>query len=246
MKSLEELPIGVISIDDIKGIHPIANKNPSMGETDFELFKKNVKELGYITTAIVIFRGKVVDGRHRLKASEELGFTEIPCRIIPNNTKLTDIQEKLIMTQEVRRHQTPTQRTCSAVLEYYRIKESGQKTTQQIVATTNEISVFLLKNALFIYKNNREIFDALLNGNSIKVGNNFSTRLDVIASDLREKTKEAISKEPTVTVDMGKLENTEVSENKKKFIETIKAEASKLGMTPKEIADTFYKLSKEG
>ena len=199
MKSLDELPIEEVKLEDIKGFHSLALLNPKMSKEDFDRLKQSMKSIGYVTRAITLFRGKIVDGRHRFEASVSLGFESIPCKIIPHKTKLTEIEETLIMNEEIRRHTSKTQNACMNVLEYFKLLNTDKKVSQTIMAKGTKTSLKMFKDAVYIYKNNRKYFNALLDGNSVKINHNYSTRLDIIAKYLKEKNKEATTSTEEVT-----------------------------------------------
>lgn len=55
-------------------IHPIALLIPEMGDTEFQALKEDISGLGVINP-IILFEGKVLDGRHRYKACLELDIS---------------------------------------------------------------------------------------------------------------------------------------------------------------------------
>lgn len=54
-------------------IHEVCNIFPMMGEDDFRALKEDIRAHGQ-SVPILTFKGKVIDGRNRLKACEELGI----------------------------------------------------------------------------------------------------------------------------------------------------------------------------
>jgi protein gp37 len=84
-------------------IHPIANYLPEMTDTEFQWLKKDIAGLGVIDP-IVLLGGKILDGRHRYRACQELGI-ECPTREI-NNASPKDIVASLNL---IRRHLNPGQ-----------------------------------------------------------------------------------------------------------------------------------------
>jgi len=246
MIRLDELPVTDIHLDSITGIHPIAELNPLMGIEDFSKFKEVVKYFGYTTVPIILYRGKIVDGRHRYRACKELGITSMACRVIPHKTKLTEIQENLIMAQEIRRHTTPTQKSCQGAMQYFSLRDSPERKSQQVVAKDTKTSLRLLKSAIYIYKNNRKYFDALHDGNSVLIGNNYTTRLDVVELHLKDLHKRELSNvEEPVNVEESFLEDEFIINGKRSLAANVMKEAyDKFNMTPKDLADMFYKISK--
>lgn len=54
-------------------IHPAANIFPKMGRVEFETLKDDIQKNG-LRSAIIFWRGQLIDGRHRIEACEELGI----------------------------------------------------------------------------------------------------------------------------------------------------------------------------
>jgi len=52
-------------------VHPLALLYPEMPQADFDLLKANIREYG-LKEPIVLFQGKILDGRHRYRALREL------------------------------------------------------------------------------------------------------------------------------------------------------------------------------
>ena len=52
-------------------LHELAELFPAMSEPEFEVLKNDIAELGQLEP-ILMYKGKVVDGRHRMRACEEL------------------------------------------------------------------------------------------------------------------------------------------------------------------------------
>lgn len=95
------IPVGEVVL------HPLVETHPVMSTEQFEALKKSLEENSQIEP-VTIYRGKVVDGRHRYKALMELDADVVYATSLPNNTKLQDVQ-KLVAATETRRHQSATQ-----------------------------------------------------------------------------------------------------------------------------------------
>jgi N6-adenosine-specific RNA methylase IME4 len=54
-------------------VHPIANIFPPMGEAEFSALVKDIEQHG-LREPIWLYQGRVIDGRHRLKACQSLGI----------------------------------------------------------------------------------------------------------------------------------------------------------------------------
>lgn len=90
-------PIQIVNNDgQLKGLP----KNPRFIRTkDFENLKKSISECPEMTEIreVVLFPFNenyiVIAGNMRFRAMEELGFKEIPCKILPKTTKVKTLRE---------------------------------------------------------------------------------------------------------------------------------------------------------
>jgi len=78
-KILERLEIQYMPITDIKPNEYNPNRQ---NEHDFELLVKSMEEDGFTQPIICLPDRTIVDGEHRWRAAETLGFTEIPVVIV--------------------------------------------------------------------------------------------------------------------------------------------------------------------
>lgn len=111
--------VSIIPIEDLK-LHKLASEHPKMTEVEFERLKESITNIGQLEP-ILVYRGKIVDGRHRYWAFESLGLNEIEVKEIPHNTPLETVKE-MVFGSEVRRHQTATQK---AIKAWWAIQEDG-------------------------------------------------------------------------------------------------------------------------
>ena len=88
-------------------IHELAFENPMMNDEQFQALKESIATDGQLE-AILIYRGKVIDGRNRIKALKELGIEFVLYEDLPNNTTLEDVRG-IAMKKELRRHETKAQ-----------------------------------------------------------------------------------------------------------------------------------------
>ncbi len=110
---------GMIPLEKLE-LHKLANEHPEMTEGEFERLKESIGEIGQLEP-ILIYRGKIVDGRHRYWAFQSLGITEIQVKEIPHKTPLETVRE-IVFGSEVRRHQTATQK---AIKAWWAVQEDG-------------------------------------------------------------------------------------------------------------------------
>ena len=92
-------------------IHPIANLFPEMSEFQFEELKKDIKQHG-LKMPILTYRGKVVDGRHRLRACTVLGMEAKYAELEAANDK--SAEQAVISINLQRRHFNETERSMMA------------------------------------------------------------------------------------------------------------------------------------
>jgi len=107
-------------------IHELADLTPTMTEPAFNTLKDSIESNGQ-RVPIVIWKNKVIDGRHRCRALRELGKTEVLCEIEDSNKTEEDIRVLVLQVLENRRHQTTTQKAIMGYREYVRAKNEGVK-----------------------------------------------------------------------------------------------------------------------
>ena len=151
-------------------IHELANLTPSMTEAEFKGLKLSIHENGQ-QMPIKMYRGKCIDGRHRVKALRELGITEVLYENENSQLSLEDIRTKILTVYERRRHQTPTQKAILAYREYQRVKESGDKIGQGAVAESLGTTIKQLGRAKQLDEvAGKDIVELLFQGNRINIG----------------------------------------------------------------------------
>lgn len=151
-------------------IHELANLTPSMTEAEFKGLKLSIHENGQ-QMPIKLYRGKCIDGRHRVKALRELGVTEVLYENENSQLSLEDIRTKILTVYERRRHQTPTQKAILAYREYQRVKESGDKIGQGAVAESLGTTIKQLGRAKQLDEvAGKDIVELLFQGNRINIG----------------------------------------------------------------------------
>lgn len=114
-----------VKLNDI-GLHKITETHPVMTPEQFDALKNDIKINGQLQPAIV-YRGKIVDGRHRYRALTELGAETIKINRLQNNLKLEEVTN-LVNSTEMRRHQSPTQ----LAIKGYRLYKLGNLTQKDI------------------------------------------------------------------------------------------------------------------
>jgi len=156
-------------VDEVD-VHELAHLTPTMTEVNFNALKLSLQEHGQ-ELPIVLFKGKCIDGRHRLKALRELGIEDVYYINEDSQMSIEDIRTKILGVYECRRHQTPTQKAIMAYKEYSRTKLAGDKTGQGEIAdvygtTRKQIGrVQKLRNLA-----GDAVIELLFNGNKMNIG----------------------------------------------------------------------------
>lgn len=91
-------------------VHPLADLFPALPVTDYEALKADIAEQG-VLTPIVLWNGKLIDGRHRMRAASELGkdFDTVTLACAEG-----DLPKKVAAYNLHRRHLTTGQRAAIA------------------------------------------------------------------------------------------------------------------------------------
>lgn len=156
-------------VDNIE-IHELAHLTPTMTEVNFKSLKLSINEHGQ-EVPIVMFKGKCIDGRHRIKALRELGIKHVYYVNEDSRLSTEDLRMKILDVYENRRHQTPTQRAIMAYREYNRTKINGDKTPQATISETCGTTVKQLSRAQRLHQlAGDDIIEMLFNGNKINIG----------------------------------------------------------------------------
>lgn len=92
-----------ISPEDLE-LHPEALATPKMNSENYEALKRDIEMNGQIDP-ITVYRGKIIDGRHRWLIIQELGIDVIKYKKMPNNSTLKEIRS-MVNSRETRRHES--------------------------------------------------------------------------------------------------------------------------------------------
>ena len=173
--------IYTIALRDVKGNDKAAEFAPMMNTIEQEQLKLSLTKHGQLEP-IVLCRGLVVDGRNRVKALTELGVLEVLAVNLPNNTsKVT--KQSYVEIKETRKMKTITQKTCQAVLIWNTIPTDS---TQSEFVKHQGVSQSNFTNAQWLYKNDKAIFKALLEGNNkVQVSDHMYETSDSLTSVIR-------------------------------------------------------------
>jgi hypothetical protein len=145
--------------DDIAGIVPMAL--PSEQEALTIDIKNNEQR-----EPIILWRGRVIDGRCRQKSLVLLGkpiiYKELDDNLLEDDVKV------FVKSINTRRNLTPTQKIIIACKESFR---EDNKKSVGVIAREWGISKKILDNARYIYRRRFEFIDPLFNGKSVEILN---------------------------------------------------------------------------
>ena len=88
-------------------LHPLAKSTPRMSEEQYAALKASIDSIGQ-QDPILVYRMKIIDGRHRWLILQELGIKTIKVDKLPNNTTMDELNA-IVTAKEVRRHETASQ-----------------------------------------------------------------------------------------------------------------------------------------
>jgi len=160
---IAKAPTKVGKLDEFK-MHKMTAMNPKMNTEEFAAFVTSMRQGQLIP--VMVYRGKIVDGYHRHSALTVLGTETIKYIELPRNAKLSDIQS-IVVTAEVRRHQTPTQ---LAIKAFNLTKKAGGDLTQEAAARSIGVSIRNIDYAAVIFNTGRlDIIELLRDGGKFPI-----------------------------------------------------------------------------
>jgi len=158
-----------LKLEDLE-IHRLAELTPTMTKAQFDALVASIQEHGQ-EVPIVTYRGRVIDGRHRVKAMRELKMVTIKAISEDSQMSETDLKIKILDVYENRRHQTPTQKAIMAYRMYAEAKANGEKVSQGYVAERMGTVVKQLGRASTLHKlAGDEIIELLFQGKKLNTG----------------------------------------------------------------------------
>jgi len=192
-----------VKVDQVE-IHEIAHSTPTMTKEDFNRLKLSLKEHGQ-SDPIKLYRGKCVDGRHRLKALRELGIKDVLYKNEDSKLSLEDIRDRVLHVYENRRHETPTQKAIMAWKEYQRLRELGEKVGQGIVAEWMGSTIKQLGRAKQLEEvSGKDIIELLFQGNRVNIGTearpNNTDSLSSLINYFKKHREEVLDRSKATTI----------------------------------------------
>lgn len=118
-------------------LHELAHMFPGMTPTEYEGLKDDIAEHG-LHQAIVIWRGAVVDGRHRYQAVQELGLdaADVPFRILDDD----EDAEAIVWSSNMNRRQLSDGQRGIIAAQWTKIRHGGNGIEHQLSEISAEIS----------------------------------------------------------------------------------------------------------
>jgi len=175
--------------EDLAGVVPMALNNEQVAlMSDIEENEQR--------DPIVLYRGKVVDGRCRMKALDHLGKNYMYKEL---DNDLTEEDVKIyVKSVNTRRNLTLTQKLTTACKDY--LKNEGVKSVKK-TAESWGVGAPSLNNALFIAKHMPNFIDPLFNGLSVEIvdkhGNTIlSNKITAVFAYVKRIIENASKKEP--------------------------------------------------
>lgn len=144
----------------------LAGLVPMAGEAEQIVLTNEIRDEGSLLIPIVLWRGKIVDGRCRQKSCEILGI-EMEVNELDPNLSWEQVAKK-VKGYNSRRNLTPTQKVMSACRESLR---KGNKMSIVMIAKSWGIGDKTLKNARYIAKQRPEFVEPLFNGKTVTITN---------------------------------------------------------------------------
>jgi hypothetical protein len=159
-------------------IHTMAEINPMQSKDDFVALKYSIEQIGQ-QEPVVMFKGKLVDGRNRLKAIKELynevaeeekfKYRMVKYKKLPTTLSISELEE-IIIGKETRRHKTSTQKAVQAMNYYIKKTEEGIDINMTKVGKIFGASQAQLSRAITCRKAAGElVIQRLFNGEKITI-----------------------------------------------------------------------------
>jgi hypothetical protein len=219
-------------------LHDLVHLTPMMSDQDYLALKASISNNGQ-EVPVTMYKGKCIDGRHRLKALADLGIAQVKAINEKSNMSEGDIMNKVLNVFERRRHQTPTQKCISALKQYNSLVLAGESPSKGVVATEAGVS----RNSLYLAEQllevaGEKIIDHLFNGNKLNIG---TETKPIITDSLKQLTNYYKSK----TDDLLELSNTSVKTTSDYTEEELTLVADLIGNAKAQLPGRLLELYKQ-
>lgn len=143
-------------------IHPMAEVFSEMTPEDYKALKSDIVKRELIQEPVELYEGKIVDGRHRYRVSEE---TKIPCAFVDLHLdEGTTLFAYLWSKNMIRRHMTQSQKSMTAARCAELSKGKNESLNEATVRLCEQVgvSVRLVMHARAVkLKGSQELIDAV-------------------------------------------------------------------------------------
>lgn len=173
MINIDSLKIEEVELTDL-AVHALAETTPGYTREALEALRLDIQVQGQ-TDPVLVYRNKIVDGRHRYICLTELGESTVKVQRLPNNTTVKELSA-LVTSKEMRRHASTAQRAIYAVKQRHAILEAGGKLVQADAATMYGVVVKEMSRAGKIggskkgQFNRPDLIETLFRGDKINIG----------------------------------------------------------------------------
>ena len=226
-------------------LHQVALATPRMSDVAYMALKKDIEVNGQVDP-VVVYRNKIVDGRHRWLILQELEMDVITYVVLPNNTTIAELKA-LVQSKETRRHETQAQLAIRA----YREKIDPKSTYKSFAEAAAAIGAHKgrVSDAKQIAESygRPDILQAIFEGEKFNTGTayapNWSDSLPAILKWLSEHGRPLKS-----GAQLGKIKpRTELTEDEQLLVNTyVNALCTESKMVMEAIASRLYSVTREG
>ena len=179
-------------------IDQLSTAFPAMDEDDYAHLRDSIKRYG-VREPVVTFEGKIIDGRHRWRACEELG---IPCPTVEWDGE-GSLVEFVIDRNLRRRHLTPSQRAATAarLMPMFEAEAAKRKhhaadadmddagPAREKAAKATGASARMVQDAIKVERENPALLDKVVSG-ELSVN---SAKLRLPPPPVKKRERDAIS-----------------------------------------------------
>jgi len=164
--------------------HRVASIVSMATEIEQEALRKDIESRGQLQP-ILLYRGKIVDGRCRARACESIGI-DVIVEELPHKTSIERVRE-MVKSLNTRRNLTASQKACSCYREYKQYPTKFEKEAYETWGIT-KLNFIAAKS---LYKNDLVFFELIEAGSKVTV----TTKAGVVKTSSNISTIAQIVKE---------------------------------------------------
>ncbi len=174
MANVKAKPVEIIALSELKDksgkfkYDESSEQLPMMVKAQYEILRDDIKSEEQ-QEPILIWRGRIVDGRNRCKALNELGIETVKVIKLPHMCSPEERMKLARRIEHTRRHETPTQIACTAVKNYEARKKAVPKVKglKEIICKETGTSPTNFSIARWILQNKPTTFKRLFDGENV-------------------------------------------------------------------------------